>query len=329
MTKLKIVVIGAGAWGTAIANTLAQKQSATLIANKDEISAEINQFHTNQKFLPNTLLTPSLKSATDLARQISDADYIFIVTPSSATPQIIEKISQLKIKNSCGFVLCTKGLHHERLKFFHEIIEENLPKKKYAILSGPNFAIEVASLVSSVTTIASKDRKFATEIINLLNNSNFKAEYCDDIITTEISGVVKNIIAIGCGISDGLNLGQNTKAAIVYRGIKEIEALSKKLGGSGNLVTAAGFGDIFLTCSTTKSRNNSLGFLIAEGKNPRELLSSEKTYEGAVGAKSITKLATELDLKLNLCGSINEILHNNFSQDKIKQIIHSAALETN
>jgi len=318
MTDSKIIVIGAGAWGTAIANLLAKKSHKTcLIGNDAKIVEEINHQHSNSKFLAEISLSYNLKAATNLAEEIKDADFVFIVTPSGSAAALIEQISLLKLKNSCGFVLCTKGLDQARLKFFHEIIEEKLVDKKYAILSGPNFAIEVANKVPSVTTIASKDKSFAEKIIHILHGSYFKGEYCDDIVTVEICSVVKNIIAIGCGIVDGLKLGENTKAALVRQGCREIEMLSKKLGGGGNLNSAAGFGDIFLTCSTTKSRNNSLGFAIAKGEKINDLLGGKKTYEGAISAKSINQLGSKLELKMPLCEAIGHILQNNLTKEAI------------
>ncbi len=325
--KDKIIIIGAGAWGTALANMMAKNNhDVCLISNKSEIAQEINQNHSNNKFLPQVSLSKNLRSSLDLQGQIADADYVFIVTPSLACAQVIEEIANLKIKNSCGLVLCTKGLHHQKLEFFHNIIEKNLQGKNYAILSGPNFAAEVAAEVPSVTTIASKNQTFANKIIGFLQNNYFKAHYSPDVVAVEICGVMKNIIAIGCGIVDGLKLGENAKAALVLRGLHEIELLSKKLNGGADFNSAAGFGDIFLTCSTTKSRNNSLGSSIAQGLDVAQLLSAKKTYEGAVSAKSVAQLISRLELKLVLCETIDEILQNSYSLQDIKHKISLAIL---
>lgn len=327
MSDKKIIVIGAGSWGSAIADLLAtKKHNICLIGNHQDIVDEINHKHTNAKFLPEISLASNLKATTNLSAELVDADYVFIVTPSIATAALIKQMAKLKMKNSCSFVLCTKGLHHEKLQFFHEIIEENFPQRNYAILSGPNFAVEVAAHKPTVTTIASKNRIFAAEIIELLQTKYFKAEYSSDLVTTEICSIVKNIIAIGCGIVDGLQLGENTKAALVCQGVREITILAKKLTGIGNLSSAGGFGDIFLTCSTTKSRNNSLGFEIAQGKKPSELLGGKKTYEGAVSAKSICALASKLQAKLPLCETVNYTLQNNLSKKELEERIIAAIL---
>lgn len=326
MSDKKILVIGAGSWGSALANLLAAKKlDVCLLANHQEISDEINQKHSNSKFLPEVSLAKNLRASLDLKAETAIADYIFIVTPSLKTAELIQQLSKLKMQRDSAFVLCTKGLHHEKLQFFHEIIETNLPQKNYAILSGPNFATEVALKHPTITTIAAKNRLFATEIIDLLQNEFFRAEYSSDVITAEISSVIKNIIAIGCGIVEGLQLGENAKAALVCQGVREISSLSKKLTGLGNLNSAAGFGDIFLTCASTKSRNNSLGFAIGKGEKPSELL-GKKTYEGAVSATSICKLAAKLQIKLPLCETVNYTLQNNLSKKELQDRIVKALL---
>ncbi len=326
--KNKIVVIGAGAWGTALANLLAQNNSAPvcLIANNLEVVDEINQKHSNHNFLPNIILSYNLKSAQNLEEEASQADFIFIVTPSTASAELLQKIARFNLKPTCGLVMCSKGLEGSSLKFFHQIIEEILPQKNYAILSGPNFAAEVASKTPTVTTIATRNQNFAITVAALLKNKYFYAEISADVVAAEVCGIVKNIMAIGCGIIDGLDLGQNAKAALVTQGIAEIKLLCEKFSSAGEINNAAGFGDIFLTCASTKSRNNSLGLSIAQGQNRRELLSGKKTYEGAVSAKAVDLLAERLQLALPLCKTVNYILQNNLAKTEIKSQIISAIL---
>lgn len=327
--KSQISVIGSGAWGSAISNLIAKNSfPVSLSTNHKKSAEEINQKHTNKKYLPKIKLSDNISAVVGLLeKDLKKSDLIFIVTPSNTVEKILKKIAGFKLSEEVGFVICSKGLDHQKLKLFSQIFEQVLPGKKYAILSGPNFATEVANEVPTVTTIASKDKKFAARVISVLQNDYFCAEICDDPVTTEIAGVMKNIIAIGCGIIDGLNLGQNAKAALVNKGIGEILLLCKKLKGKGDLNNAAGFGDIFLTCSSAKSRNNSLGHEIAKGKNYAEISkNSKKTFEGAISAKSIVKLAKKLKLRLILSEKINEILNKQFSPEEIKSIITKAIL---
>ncbi len=328
--NLKISVIGAGAWGTAIANLIAKNSFAvSLFAHSQEVVLEINKKRTNQKYLPKIKLSSKILAVKDLSESnLQGSNLVFIVTPSQTVEDILKEISSFKLNAKTGFVICSKGLDQDKLKFFSQVFEEFLPNRKFAILSGPNFALEVAQEVPTITTIASKDKKFAQKIIKVLQNNYFQAHYSDDPITTEIAAVLKNVIAIGCGIVDGLNLGQNAKAALVNQGVQEILLLCKKLKGSGNLNNAAGFGDIFLTCSTTKSRNNALGYEIAKGRSFKEIdAKAHKTFEGAISVKSIVRLAKKMKLQLKLCETIEEILNKNFSIKEIKEKITKAILK--
>lgn len=326
---LKISVIGAGAWGTAIANLVAKNDHPTLVlTNEEEAVAEINQFQTNKKYLPDIALSPNLTAGHNIDEEdVADCDFIFIVTPSQTVKGILRQISKYKLKDNLGFIICSKGLDQENLEFFSETFLRIMPDRKFAILSGPNFAIEVAQEIPTITNISSTDAVFADKVMALLKNDYFLPQYHNDPITIEVAAVVKNVMAIACGIVDGLDLGQNAKAAVLDRGVQEILLLCKKLSGTGDLNNPAGFGDIFLTCSTTKSRNNSLGFEIAKGKTYAQISSDPyKTYEGATSVKSINKLASKLGLKLVLCQTIENILDNSFTIDEIKHKITQAIL---
>jgi glycerol-3-phosphate dehydrogenase (NAD(P)+) len=325
--KKKIMVIGAGAWGTAIANLLAKNGSEVfLFSNKKEITKEINLKRTNQKFLPDIKLSNKIFATTDLKLSINFCDIIFIATPSSKIELILEEFIDLKINQQVGFVLCSKGLNHADLKFFSEIFSQNFSKNKIAILSGPNFALEVASLVPTVTSIASKDKEFAAKIIKLLNNSHFSAQYFSSPMTAEVCGLMKNVIAIGCGMIDELNLGVNAKAALVVRGISEIQKLCKKLNISDEISTPAGFGDIFLTCCSEKSRNNSFGRMIVQGKTYQQI-KLNKTFEGVDSAFSIVKLAKKKKIKLSLSEVIVDIISSKHSRKMIKEKIIQTILQ--
>ncbi len=329
----RIAVIGAGAWGTAIANLIAKnfanvlKNPICLIANDCQVINEINNHHSNSQFLPKVKLSKNIKACGHLENEIKNIDLVFIVTPSQTIFEVLKKISSFKLKPSIGLVICSKGFDFARQKFLSELVEDLLPKKNYAILSGPNFASEVAVEAPTITTIASKDKKFANKVSALLQNDYFKSQYSRDVLTVQLCGIFKNIMAIGCGIIDGLNLGQNAKSALILQGINEIILICKKLKISDDLNNPAGFGDIFLTCSSTKSRNNLLGFRIASGKKYSEIKKSEnKTYEGVIATKSIAKLAKKLQIELILCKTIDQILSKNLSIAEIKILITKSIL---
>ncbi len=320
--KEKITVVGAGAWGTAIANLLAHNtHEVCAISDLSKISEEINQKNTHATALPGINLEKNLKCSTNLKEEATNSSLIYIVVPSNVVPIIIEQLSSINLQENCGFVICTKGLDHQSLKLFHQIIEEKIPNHPIAVLSGPNFAIEVAQKVPSVTNIASLDENFAKRVIKAMQNNYFKPIFLPNILIAEISSVVKNIMAIACGINDGLGLGENSKAALLLQGIEEIKLLAKSLGDQNPQTdNPASFGDIFLTCSTTKSRNNSLGSKIGQGEK-YSTLKKTKTYEGAINAESINRLATKLGVKLSLCQTIHEILEGEFEVENVKKKI--------
>lgn len=324
----KIIVIGAGAWGTAIASLLAKNSHQVFLsANNQEVIDEINHKNTNHKFLPGARLSNKITAIADFSEEIKTANLVFIVIPSTGAAPLFEKISQLKINKNCGFVICSKGVEQKSLTLLIDAFSQITKIENCAVLSGPNFAIEVANQVPTITTIASKNKALASKVIAALNNDYFQAKYFADPRTLEICGIVKNIIAIGCGIIDGLELGVNAKAALVMKGVEEIQTLCKKFKASVAIDNAAGFGDIFLTCSSSKSRNNSLGSMLAQGKTYKEISKTiGKTYEGASSAAAISAIAKKLKLKLDLCEQINEILLKKHSSKQIKEKIVTAIL---
>jgi glycerol-3-phosphate dehydrogenase (NAD(P)+) len=317
----KILVIGSGAWGSAIANLVAGNGNQVFLSAVDlQLIQEVNQKHTNSRFLPGISLSKNIMAISGLK---TDVDFVFIVVPSTVIKDVFKEIAAAKFNKNCIFVICSKGIESSSLMLLTDAFEKIVKSKNYAALSGPNFAIEVASKLPTVTTIASANKALANKVIALVNNDYFRGHYFKDPRSAEIFGVVKNIIAIACGIAEGLELGVNAKAATVMKGISEIQLLCKALKASPDVVNAAGFGDIFLTCSSSKSRNNSLGKLIATGGK----MEKGKTYEGASSAELIVAIAKKLKLKLDLCEAVSEILSKKLSQKEIKQKIVKAILK--
>jgi glycerol-3-phosphate dehydrogenase (NAD(P)+) len=325
----KILVIGAGAWGLAIANTLSLNNNNVLVSSiENDIIEEINNLNSANKYLPNIKLSSNLKAISDYTAEIIDCDFIFIAVPSLAVKLVISQISEIsKINPNCEYVICSKGLDPDSLQLLSYCFNQYFSNKNCAILSGPNFAIEVASKLPTITNICCTCKKSADNIIKILNNSFFLAIHDDQPVTAEICGVIKNILAIGCGIIDQMDLGVNAKAAIITYGSQEIQKLAKYFNCSANIVTAAGFGDIFLTCSSTKSRNNNLGRMLAQGKSYNDISSNSViTYEGAHSALSIYKISQQSNIKLPLCNAIYEIIYNNMTLEEIKSKIISTLI---
>lgn len=314
----KITVIGAGAWGLSIASLIAENKHLVCIYERSILAAaKVNKYLISKK-------VPAI-ATTDFKSSVADAEFIFIVVPSDAVLSVFKLLLKEKIPQKTKVVICSKGLESQGLKLFSQSFEEHFPKNKLVVLSGPNFAGEVRDRLPTITSLASKDSKTSKEVAQILKNNHFSCVLSDDVVLAQIFGAIKNIFAIGCGIIDGLKLGENAKAALITKGSIEAAALASKLGGNPeNFISPFGLGDLFLTCSSKKSRNNSLGVLIGSGKKIKEIVNSGQTFEGFKAADLMIKFAKKQKLELPICSSINQILQGNYNSKKIKEIIFKA-----
>lgn len=318
----KIAVIGSGAWGLGLASLIASNKNLVHIFSRDVFEAA----KANKILIKNKV---SAIADANFSSTVKGAEFIFVVVPSDATSIIFKSLSKEKISPKTIIVVCSKGIDGKTLKLFSDSAKEILPQNNYAILSGPNFAGEIADGLPATTTIASPDKKTAQNIVKVLENDHFKPIISDDVVAAQIFGAIKNVFAIGCGIIEGLKIGENAKAALVLKGALEAAVLIEKLGGKPHehFISPAGLGDLFLTCSSRKSRNNSLGFMIGSGKKVKEILASKTTFEGFSASELIIKFAKKYKVKLPLCETINQILQGNFSTKEIKKIISKAILD--
>ena len=314
----KISIIGSGAWGFGLANLI------TSNGHKISILCQSSESLESAKKNINNLST---RLTTDPHSIVTD-NFIFIVTPSNVVLSIIKLLSTNHISAKSTIIICSKGIDDENLQLFSSCIEALLPKNRYAILSGPNFAEEVSQSLPTMTTIASKNKTTSNQISKLLRRQSFLPIISNEVVSTQIFGAIKNILAIGCGLIDGLELGENAKAALIIKGSVEACALIKKLGGDPikNFISPAGLGDLFLTCSSKKSRNNSLGYMIGCGENINDIIKKGLTYEGFRASNSMVKFATKYQTTLPLCEKINQILQNSFTIEEIKELISKAIL---
>ena len=321
----KIAVIGGGAWGCAIANVLSDNhQSVTVFTSDIEFTDSINSKNETPR-LPSIKLSTKIKAITQIDKDIVNFTCLFIVVPSQVVSEVLNKVSNY-IEKSTVIVMCSKGIDDLECKLFSDSIENILPNNEYAILSGPNFAGEVANKLPSITTVASNNHITADKVCDIIKTDYFVPIISNDIISTQIFGAIKNILAIGCGIIEGLGLDMNSKSALVVKGVYEMNLLISKLGGvANNFFSPAGLGDLFLTCSSSKSRNNSLGILIGKGNNPKEALDNKDVvYEGSKSVQSIMALSKANGVNLPLCKAIYDILYINHKN--VRSIILNAIL---
>lgn len=314
-----IAVVGAGAWGTAIAVTAAHAGSHVLLwAMEPEVVASVNKHHENKTFLPGYKLPKKIKASAKL-EEVLDKDAIFLVTPSQFVGNTCEKLKALRLPKKTPLVLCSKGIDQKTLKLMSEVVEEILPNP-IAILSGPTFADEIAAGLPASATVASRDEKLCKKIGAMVSHRLFKVHYSKDIIGSQISGSAKNVLAIACGIAAGRKLGQNAQAALITGGLAEIRRLCIAKGGRSETVMGlCGLGDVILTCGSQKSRNMSLGFALGQGKKLDAYMKSRNTVaEGVYSADSVTRLARKLGVDMPIMEAVNRIIHG---KEKIDVIV--------
>ena len=308
-----IGILGAGAWGTTIAKLLSDKNSNVLLwAKETQVKKGVEKTRINKIYLDKIKLNKSLKITNHL-EDLSELDILFIVVPTQYIQATLKPLKKI-IKKNCILVNCAKGIDIKSTSLISEVINKILPSNKLAIMSGPNFALEIALGKPTASLIAAQKLSDAKFIANLISSKTFRPYLSNDIIGAQICGAMKNIYAIGCGIIVGKNFGENAVASVISRSFAEIKSVGKKLGAQPETLSGlSGLGDLFLTCSSKKSRNFSLGFDLAKGKKLENILRSKKTIaEGAYTVRAIKKLGVKLKLSLPLNDAIYKILY----QDK-------------
>ncbi|MDF1793322.1 MAG: NAD(P)-dependent glycerol-3-phosphate dehydrogenase [Thalassobaculaceae bacterium] len=315
-TIKKFAVIGAGAWGTALAITAARAGSTvTLWARDPALSAAINRDRTNAQLLAGRDIPDEVSATSDMAEAVAGADAILLVVPSQAIRDIGERVHAVAAEG-VPVVLASKGVERETGKLMTTVVAEVMPGRPIAVLSGPSFASEVADGHPTAVTIASADAakdprgSLAIRLSLALATPSFRPYVSDDLVGVEVGGAVKNVIAIACGIASGLGFGANTWAALITRGLDEMKSLAQALGGRRETVTGlSGMGDLALTCSSEQSRNMSFGKALGQNKKQEDLLSNRRSVvEGVVNAVSVTDLARQLGVEMPICEAVRSIV---------------------
>ena len=285
-----VAVLGGGAWGTALAQMLASDgRDVTLWALEPEVVAEINADHRNTPFLPDAQLAPSIRATGDLA-DIADAQTILAVAPAQHLRKVLADMPEF----SGDLVICAKGIEQSTGALMSDMAHETCPRASLAALSGPTFAHEVAAGLPAAVTLACEGGEEQWRRLSpVIASPTFRPYYSDDLIGAEIGGAVKNVLAIACGVVDGLALGQNARNALITRGFAEMARFGAARGASFDTMTGlCGLGDLVLTCSSTSSRNFSLGKAIGEGQAAADLMANRQTVaEGAHTAPVLQRLA--------------------------------------
>ena len=301
-------VIGGGAWGTAIAQMLASDGRDVLIwALEDETVEAINTRHENTLYLPGMALSPNVRAISDLAA-LAGFPTLFAVAPAQHTHRVLSALTEVPR----DLVLCSKGIEQSSGRLMNEVAKDACPGSDIAIMSGPTFAHEVArGLPTAVTLACSEGDEQWQRLSPAIARQTFRPYYSDDVVGAEIGGAVKNVLAIACGVVDGLELGQNARAALIARGYAEMMRFGDALGARAETLSGlCGLGDLVLTCSSTSSRNFSLGLALGKGEPAAKLMADRRTVaEGAHTAPVLVELAARHAVAMPIVNAVYRLLN--------------------
>ncbi len=306
-TAATIGVIGAGAWGTALAQMVSSDGRGVLLwAYEPEVVAAINADHRNPLYLPSAALAPTIRATGDLA-EFAAIDTVLVVTPAQALGRVLAGLAT----PPRDLVLCSKGIEAGSGRLMNDVARAASPGSAIAVLSGPTFAHEVAAGLPTAVTLACGGGAAQWErLAPAIARPAFRPYYSDDVTGAEIGGAVKNVLAIACGVVDGLALGQNARAALIARGYAEMLRFGEALGARAEtLAGLCGLGDLVLTCSSTASRNFSLGKALGEGADAAALIADRRTVaEGAHTAPVLAALAQTRGIAMPIVAAVNAII---------------------
>lgn len=307
---MKITMLGAGAWGTALAISFAQKHQVTLWARNAEQIAAMRTSGCNQRYLPDIPLPQELRLEHDLDAALAGAEMLVLAVPISALRDTLMRIARLPAP--IPVIWLCKGFETDTALLPHQIANEVLPPAfPRAVLSGPSFAQEVAHGLPTALTLASTDAEFARKAAQQLHNSRLRIYASTDVVGVEVGGAVKNVLAIAAGVSDGMGFGYNTRAALLTRGLSEMTRLGIKLGGRAETLGGlSGVGDLILTCTGDLSRNRKVGLLLAQQRAlPYILRELGHVAEGVYTVSAVHKLVQKLGVDMPICEAVYRVLY--------------------
>jgi glycerol-3-phosphate dehydrogenase (NAD(P)+) len=307
-----IAVLGAGSWGTALAIQFARGGRPTRLWGRDaERMRELAQQRRNERYLPGGEFPAALTVSSDLKTAMQGALDVLLAVPSHALRGTLTEIAE-HLTPAMRVAWATKGFELSSGKLPHQVAREVLgPDRPIAVLSGPTFAREVGAGLPTAMTVASPDAQFASALAQSVSSNNFRAYTSTDIVGVEVGGAVKNVLAVGAGLADGLGFGANTRIALITRGLVEMTRLGIALGAQREtFMGLAGLGDLVLTCTDDQSRNRRFGLLLAAGRTPQAALAEiGQAVEGYVAAKAVREVAKRENIDMPLCESVYSILY--------------------
>jgi glycerol-3-phosphate dehydrogenase (NAD(P)+) len=312
LTDLPVAVLGAGSWGTALAIQFARGGRRVRLWGRDRARlAAMAVSRRNERYLPSAEFPESLQVEPELPVTLAGARDVLVVVPSPALRTLLSELAPL-LAPPMHVAWATKGFEQDSGKLPHQVAREVLgPERGIAVLSGPTFAREVGAGLPTAMTVASPNAAYAQALAGELSSANFRAYTSTDIMGVEIGGAVKNALAVGAGLSDGLGFGANTRVALITRGLKEMTRFGVALGAQAEtFMGLAGLGDLVLTCTDDQSRNRRFGLLLATGKAPQAALGEiGQAVEGYAAARAIRTVAARAGVEMPLCEMVYRVLY--------------------
>ena len=308
--KLKVGLLGGGSWGTTVASLTAKNSTTILWARNEKTVNEINERHTNEKYLPNAKLHKSLKASNSIKETVENADVIVMGVPAQSFREVLTE-AKPHIRPWIPIINLAKGLEISTKMRMTEIIEEIMPGHPAGVLTGPNLAKEIHHGKAAAAVIAMVDETIAKRLQQVFSTGLFRVYTNDDVVGCELGGALKNIIAIATGMGDGANAGDNTQAAIITRGLAELTRLGVAMGGKHRTFSGlAGMGDLVATCSSDKSRNHHVGFELGTGKSLEQIIEEmSEIAEGVKTAKVVMELSKEYDVDMPISTEVYKVLY--------------------
>lgn len=301
-----IVVVGAGAWGTALANAMAAQEDVLIWAREHEVSAAINETHANPLFLPGIALSPRVRATTHLA-DLAGIDLWLVVPPAQFLGRVL---AEAPLAHRPTLILCAKGIEAGTHRLMADVAAAAAPQSPLAVLSGPSFAAEVAKGLPTAVTLAAGTEAEASALADRIARPTFRPYASEDVIGAEIGGAVKNVLAIACGVVIGAGLGENARAAIIARGFAEMTRFGLARGARAEtLAGLSGLGDLVLTCGSTQSRNMRLGMALGEGQTAEQALAGKLSVaEGAATAPVLVEAAAAAGVDMPISAAVADLL---------------------
>ena len=322
---MKIAVLGAGSWGTALAALMARHGHAVTLWGRDAaISVAIDQRHENPRYLPGIPLPDNLSATTDMAAALATADLVLVVVPSHAFTETLRTLAPLRPAGA-GVAWATKGFETGSGRFLHEVAEDILgPDVPLAVVTGPSFAKEVALNLPTAVTVHGNDAVFAQTVAEVMHGPAFRAYTGDDMVGAELGGAMKNVLAVATGVADGMELGLNARAGLITRGLNEMLRLSAAIGAKPEtLMGLAGLGDLVLTCTGDLSRNRRLGLALGRGQSLTDAVREiGQVVESVQTADEVMRQAERHGIDLPISSAVRSVLHGDMSpSDGLQQLL--------